>query len=94
MNLIKPDLNDPSTWTRKTIIDQFISDVLLPTTKSKSINVKDLYAVFLDYCDASGFGIPCEKSQFGRQMSQRFQKRTINGRREYFCEVNPSLIED
>jgi hypothetical protein len=92
VKLVKPNLDDPSTWTRKTIIDQFISDVLLPTTESKSINVKDLYEVFTAYCIELGFSIPCQKSQFGRHMAQRFQKRIINGRREYFCEVKPELL--
>lgn len=92
MDLIKPNLDDPSTWTRKTIIDQFIGDILLPTTRSQSINVQDLYTVFSSYCDELGFAIPCGKSQFGRHMAQRFQKRTINGRREYYCEIRPELL--
>jgi hypothetical protein len=94
MELSKPDLDDPRTWNRKTIIDQFIGDVLLPTNKSKSINVKKLYIVFVEYCNLIGFSIPCEKQQFGRHMATRFQKRVINGRKEYFCEVRPDLLEE
>ena len=93
MDLVKPNLDDPSTWTRKTIIDQFIGDVLLPTTEAKSINVKDLYVVFTDYCKELGFAVPCQKSQFGRHMCSRFQRRVINGRREYFCEIRTELLK-
>ena len=93
MKLVRPNLDDPSTWTRKTIIDNFIGDCLLPTTTSKSLNVKDLYNVFVTYCEELGFGIPCQKSQFGRHMSTRFQRRVINGRKEYFCEIKTELLK-
>ena len=92
MQLNRVELDNPKTWTRTRIIDQFIGDVLLPTTQSRTVNVATLYDLFTDYCSHLGFGIPCQKPQFGRHLATRFQKRTINGYREYFCEIRPEML--
>lgn len=90
MELEKLDLSDPTTWTNSRIVDQFISDVLLPD-KDGRLNVSDLYEVFGQYCHEMELGKPTKKL-FGRQLSKRFQRLMIQGRPFYCCTVKPELV--
>jgi hypothetical protein len=91
MDIEKLDLSNPATWTKSRIIDQFISDVLLPD-KKESHRSKVIYEVFKDYCEQMEFGIPCSIPHFGKHLSSRFQSKRINGVAHYFCCVKPELL--
>ena len=74
----------------KELIDKFISDVLLPVRKSKSIPSRDVYAWFDQYCKHIQL-VPGSLSLFSRHLKTRFQHRRVNGTLEFFCELRPEL---
>ncbi len=78
-------------WPVERIIDNFVSDVLLPSTTS-TMGGRQLYNIFGEYCNQIGLGIPCGNAKFGAILKNRLQKRRLNGRAFYYCEVNPKVI--
>jgi len=83
---------NPDELTPAYIVDLFISDCTLPSTIHK-IQAKEVYDVFVVYCENVDIGVPCEIRHFGKVMKKRFQRRLIKGRSYFDLEWKPGLFD-
>ena len=83
---------DPSMLTPSYVVDMFITDCALPSTKHK-VQFTEVQKVFEAYCDNVGIGVPCSNKSLGKYLSQRFQKSMRQGYTFYFMEWKPGIFD-
>jgi len=83
---------DVRELTATNIVDFFIGDCLMPD-KYHTLTASELYDIFLVYCDQTDIGVPCSIKFFGACLSDRFQRRRVRGRSQYFCSFKPGLFD-
>lgn len=74
------------------LVDLFISDCTLPSTK-RTEQASYIYDVFEEYCNSLQLGVPCSIHFFGKLMGKRFQKRLVKGLSYYYMEFRPGLFD-
>ena len=78
--------------TPAAIVDMFITDCTLPSTRNKYA-FGEIYPVFKAYCEQINVGVPMEDRTFGRFLKLRFQSVRIKGYTHYFLEWRPGIFD-
>jgi len=83
---------NPRELTPGYIVDMFITDCTLPSTKKK-VPFAEIKTVFETYCDQVGVAVPCGTRFLGKLLSNRFQKKVQQGYSYYFLEWRPGIFD-
>jgi phage/plasmid-associated DNA primase len=73
------------------IVDEFISDVLMPCT-TKVMPSSELYDLFEKYCAHQGTAEVLSHIAFGKGLAARLWSTKRNGKTFYYCELNPRVL--
>ena len=76
-------------------IDSFFADTLISHTHhDKTMLFTARMEFYQQWCEHTGCAPLAGDYKLGRQMARRFFHKKVNGRKHWFCELRPDLLND
>lgn len=88
-------MKDYLDMTLEETLDCFFADTFISHTKShKTMRFSAVMDAYFQWCDATGCAPMASEHKMGRHLAERYFKKLVDGRKYWFIEFRPDLLEE